>query len=174
MELTEKQLEIVARTAAAVAVEKYQAEQQEREKHKHDRRLRNIKLLLRNYRWFATHSADIKLDIVELDEKLELDDLDTDEFAVMSIKKSKKKTLAMVKFINKTLEIYKLMCEESGNVDDIRKYETIYHMYISEEKKTVAEISNCQFANERTVYRNAQRAYEDLAVLIFGVDGIRF
>ncbi|WP_150284148.1 hypothetical protein [Rummeliibacillus sp. TYF-LIM-RU47] len=174
MKLTEKQLEIVARTAAAVAVEKYQAEQQEREKHKHDRRLRNVKLLLRNYRSFAAHSADIKLDIVELDEKLELDDLDTDEFAIMSIKKSKKKTLAMVKFINKTLEIYKLMCEESGNADDIRKYEIIYHMYISDEKKTVAEISKCQFTKERTVYRIAQKAYEDLTVLVFGVDGLRF
>lgn len=174
MKLTEKQLEIVARTAAAVAIEKYQAEQQERERHKHDRRLRNVKLLLRNYRSFVTHSADIKLDIVELDEELELDDLDTDEFAVMSIKKSKKKTLAMVKFINKTLQVYKLMCEESRNGEDLRKYEIIYHMYISEEKKTVAEISKVHFITERAVYKIINKASEDLSVLIFGIDGIRF
>ena len=174
MRLNEKQLEVVAKAAAIVAIERYQSEQEEHEKHKHDRRLRNVKLLLRNYRSFAAHSANIKLDIVELDEKLELTDIDTDEFAIMSIKRSKRKTLALVKFINKTLQIYKLMCEQSDNDDDIKKYETIYHMYIATEKKTIAEISECQYTIERTVYRNAKRAYEDLSVLIFGVDGLRF
>lgn len=174
MTLNAKELEIVARTAASVAIEKYQQEQQEREKQKFDRRLRNVKLLLRNYRSFAKHTADIKLDIVELDEKLELDDLDTDEFAITSIKRSKNKTLALVKFINKTLQIYKLMCEQTGNEEDIKKYEAIYYLYIAESKKTVAEICECQYVAERTVYRNVNKAYEDLSVLIFGVDGLRF
>lgn len=172
--LNDQELEIVARAAASVAIEKYQQEQQERERQKFDRRLRNVKLLLRNYRSFATHTADIKLDIVELDERIDLSELESDEFALTSIKRSKKRTLALIKFVNKMLQIYKTICEQTGNEEDIKKYEAIYYLYIAERKKTVAEISECQYVAERTVYRNVNKAYEDLSVLIFGVDGLRF
>lgn len=174
MKLSEKQLELITKTAASIAIEKYQNEQKIQEKQKHDRRLRNIKLLLRNYHSFVALTDGIKLEIEELDTKLTLDDLDTDEFSIQTVKKYKHKTLAMLRFIDKTLQIYKLMCEKSNDPHDIRKYEIISYMYISEEKKTAKEIGECQFIDERTVFRIAKKAYEDLSVLIFGVDALRF
>lgn len=172
--LTTEQIEIIARTASVVAIEQYKQETQLQEKQRHDRRLRNVKLLLRNYRSFVKHAADIRNDIVKIDRKLAMNELDTDEFAVEAIKRSKKRTLALIKFIDRMLNVYKEMCEEAPTEEEARRYQTIYHLYISPEKKTHAEISEFQFLTERTVYNDAKKAYEDMTVLIFGVDGLRF
>ncbi|MGM0971671.1 MAG: hypothetical protein ACQEW2_02305 [Bacillota bacterium] len=174
MNLSEKQLEVISKAAAQAAFEHLEKERQKREKQKYDRRLRNIKLLLKNYRSFVAHSAEIKLEINDLNAKLELDELDTDEFAIESIKRSKHRTLAMVKFINRMVAVYKSICEQSGNQEDIRKYETIYNLYIAEDKKTVSEISEMHFLSSRMVYKNIDNACEVLTVLVFGVDGIKF
>ncbi|MFJ7698925.1 hypothetical protein [Lysinibacillus fusiformis] len=172
--LTTEHIEVIARAAAAVAIDQYKQESQTQEKQRHDRRLRNIKLLLRNYRNFVNHAADVQNDIVKLDRKLALNELDTDEFAVESIKRSKKRTLALIKFIDRMLNVYKEMCEEATSEEEARRYETIYHLYLSPDKKTHAEISEFQFLTERTVYNDVKKAYEDLTILIFGVDGLRF
>lgn len=174
MKLSEKHIEQIAATAVKIALEYLEKEKQLQEKSKRDRRLRNVKLLLKHYRSFSTHCADIKLEINELDSKLELDELDTDEFAVESIKRSKERTLAMVKFINKMLKVYKIMSEQSSNPEDLRRYQTVYNLYISDNKKTVDEISEMHKINRRTVYKDVDKACETLSILIFGVDGIKF
>lgn len=172
--LTTEQIEVIAKAAAVVAIEQYKQESQTQEKQRHDRRLRNIKLLLRNYRNFVNHAADVQNDIVKLDRKLALNELDTDDFAIEAVKRSKKRTLTLIKFIDRMLNVYKEMCEETASEEEARRYDTIYHLYLSPEKKTHAEISEIQFLTERTVYNDAKKAYEDLTVLIFGVDGLRF
>lgn len=170
MNLSEKQLAVISKTV----LEFLEQEKEKEKKRKHDRRLRNVKLLLKNYRSFAIHSEEIKQDIQDLNTVLELDELDTDEFAIESIKRSKIRTLAMVKFINKMLRIYKIVCEQSSNPEDLRSYQTIYNMYISGNKKTANEIATCQNVDPRTVYRDVNRACETLSSLIFGVDSLKF
>lgn len=174
MELSEKQIEVISRTAALAAFEHLEKERERREKEKHDRRLRNIKLLLRNYRSFATHCADIKLQINDLDKRLDLDELDTDEFAVASIKRSKERTLAMVKFINKTLEVFKVVCEKSEDPESKRRYQAVIELYVSDEKKTVTDVARGQSVHTRTIYKDIDKACETLVVLMFGVDGVKF
>lgn len=174
LKLSYKQLEVITRTAAVVAFEQLEKERKKQEKRKHDRRLRNIKLLLRNYRSFVKHCSEIKLEINELDEMFDLAELESDELKIMSIKKSKEKTLAIVKFINKMMKVYGVMCEESGKVEKIRQSKTIYAMYISADKKTAEEISADHNVAVRTVFTDIEKASKDLAVLVFGVDGIRF
>lgn len=173
--LSEKQLEIISQTAAKVAIEQYKAEQEAETKRRYNKRLHNVKLLLRNYRSLAMHVADIKLDIVELDKKLELTYLESDEFAIKAIKRSKERTLCMIKFINKTIQVYKIICEQSNDPKEIRKYQSIYHVHISlDEKKTIKELAECHFVDERTIKRDLSKAFEDLTALIFGIDGLKF
>ncbi|MFW7187327.1 hypothetical protein [Lysinibacillus sp. BNK-21] len=172
--LTTEVIEVITRAAAVVAIEQYKQESQNQEKQRHDRRLRNVKLLLRNYRSFVKHASDVQNDIVKLDRKLIMNELDTDDFAVEAIKRSKKRTLSIIKFLDRMLNVYKEMCEEAESEEEARRYQTIYHLYLAPEKKTHAEISEFQFLTERTVYNDAKKAYEDLTVLIFGVDGLRF
>ncbi|UTW68658.1 hypothetical protein KHA80_14270 [Anaerobacillus sp. HL2] len=54
--------------------------------------------------------------------------------------KSKERTLAMVKYINKTLEVYRTICETSEDPEEIRRYEMVYGMYIFEDKKTAKQL----------------------------------
>lgn len=174
MKLSEKHIEIISKAAAQAAFEHLEKERQKQEKQKYDRRLRNIKLLLRNYRSFVTHCADIKLDINMLNEKLELDELDTDEFAIRSVLKSKERTLAMVKYINKTFEVYRVICEKSNNPDELRRYQVVYDFYISDDKISAKELSERHSVHSRTIYKDIDKCCETLVVLMFGVDGIRF
>ena len=171
--LTDKHVRLITETAVKTALDHLEKQKLEEDKKKYDRRLRNIKLLLRNYRSFVNHVEDIKIAIDDLNEKLELDDLETDEFAVRSIKKSKERTLAIVKYINKMIEVYKFMCEQSGDIEDQRRYQVVYEMYISEKKLTAKEIAIGHSVHARTIYKDVDRACETLAVLVFGVDGVR-
>lgn len=169
--ISDEHVALIARTAATAALEHLEKEKQKQEKQKHDRRLRNVKLLLRNYRSLAKHVEDIKLEIDVLNEKFELTYLDSDEFKILSIKRSKEKTLAMLRYVNKMLAVYKVMCEQTG---DERRYDAIYRMHIAEDKKTAEEISALQSVSVRTVFNDVEKACKDLTILMFGIDGVRF
>lgn len=168
--LTEKQLEVITQTVHKIIKEEREKEKQR----KLDWRLKNTKLLLRNYRTFKIHAGELEEEINILDDEALLIDFDTDEFAVESIKKSKKRTLAMIKFIDRMLEIYRILSESSNKPEDLRRYKIIYDMYISDKKKTAEEIAECHNVNTRTVYRDVNEGVKTLASLIFGVDSIRF
>lgn len=172
MKLSEEQLEIISKAAARTALEYLEQERENQKKQRHDRRLRNIKLLLKNYRSLVKHCDDISLEIKVLDEKLELDFLDTDEFAIESIKRSKRRTLTMVRFVSKMVSVYGKMCQEESE-EATRRYQTVYDLYISEEKKTAKEIATCQNVDPRTVYRDVEKSLEPLSVLMFGIDSLR-
>lgn len=166
-------IEKVTKIAVQTALEFLEKEKQREHKENKDYRLRNIKLLLRNYRNFVLHSEEIKEDLTSLQKVKLMDELYVEKFAVESIMKSKQRTLVMVQFMKKMVETYRVMCEKSGNPDEERRYKIIHSMYLSEEKKTADEIAECHFVDRRTVFRDIQKASEALSVLMFGVDGIR-
>lgn len=172
--LTSEQIEIISKTAANIAIEQYIKESTQQDKRTRDRRVRNVKLLLRNYRAFVAHVGNVEKDIGQLNNQLALDELDTDELAVKSIIQSKERTLALIQFINRMLTVYKIICEQSQVEEDKRRYRVVYHMYLAKEKKLISEISELQFVTERTIFNDLKKAHEELAVLIFGVDGLRF
>lgn len=174
MKLSEKQLEVISKAAAQAAFEHLEQQRQKQEKEKRDRRLRNTKLLLRNYRNFKRHCESIPEELKNLDEYLELDELGKEDLAVESIKRSKERTMAMVKFIDKMLAVYKVMSDMSTKEEDKRSYQTIYLLYISDKKFSAAEVATCHNTDVRTVYRDVDRACKALSSLIFGVDSIRF
>lgn len=174
MHITEKQLKLITEVVTRETLRIYEEKLKEEQHQRRDRRLKNIKLLLRHYRNFKKHCEDIKLEIDELNERLMFVTVDSEEFKLKSIQKSKEKTLIMVRYIERMLVAFKSLCEMSENKDDIRQYETIYYLYISDDKKTVEEIAKCQNVTKRTVYRDVDRACKTLATLMFGIDGLRF
>ncbi len=167
--LTDEYVVLISKTA----IETYENHKQQQEQKKHDRRLRNIKLLLRNYRSFVRHCKDIKLEIQDINEEIEWAALDSEEFKLESIKRSKEKTLAMVRYIDKMLAVYKVMCEEEG-AEAKRRYHVISSLYINSPKMSVKELSDVHFISERTIRRDREKACEALAVLMFGIDAVRF
>lgn len=170
MSISKEELETISRVAAQAALEHLEKEK----KAQHDRRLRNVKVLLRNYRSFKIHCDDTKEDLKKLDEYLELDEFGENELAIASIKRSKNRTLAMVRFIDKMMSIYKIMCETSGREEDRRIFQSVYLLYISEIRFTAKDIAERHKTDPRTVYKDVEKACKTLSSLIFGVDSIRF
>ena len=166
---------VASTIAAQKAIEVFIQKQKEDKEVREARRLRNTKLLLRNYRQLKLHCADIKetIQLLDMSNLGLIEDIETDELAIESIKRSKKRSLAMIQFIDRMLEVYRALCEQSLKEDEFRRFETIHGLYISEGRMTFAEIAECQNVSERTIRRDEKEAIKALSVLIFGIDGLR-
>ena len=171
--LIEQVARISAETATQATIEYLEKVKSEEQQNKHDRRLRNTKLLLRNYRSFKLHCIDIQEELSAEKDLDIMDELEQNDFAVEAIKRSKERTLAMVRFIDQMLLVYKVVCEQSDKPEDQRKHQTIYAWYIAGGNKTNEQIDECQKIHVRTVNRDVNDAVKSLSVLVFGVDGIR-
>lgn len=174
IQLNPKMIEEITKTAVQAAIEHMEKEKVLQQKIKRNWRLRNTKLLLKNYRGFVAHAIGLNIELTALEHAEALDELNSEEFAVESIKRSKKRTLAMVKFMKSMVEAYKVMCETSGQPEEVRRYQVIHAIYISEKNWTAEQVAEFQKIDKSTVYKDINTACKALSVLIFGVDGIRF
>lgn len=159
------------RVISQTAIEEYKKEAEVQKKQQHDRRLRNVKLLLKNYKSFVKHVGKVEQQLKSIDQRVLLDAIDTGELIVPTIKTSKERTLAMVQFMDRMINVYKIMCEQAGE-EEMRRYETIHMLYFGDSKKSIIQIADVHHLAESMVYKDAKRAYEELAVLFFGVESI--
>lgn len=183
--LTTEQLLQVANAAAEmgakVALDRIEKERQQDRKEMADRRLRNTKLLLRNYRLFRAHVANAVYEFGSEDDKESpiaiLEDLmmpgRDNTMIVESIQKSAARTAIIVEHIDTMLRIYQAFCATSGEEDDMRHWRVINGLYISEERKTIPDLANIEGVVPRTIYKDIDAACEKIAALMFGIDGIR-
>lgn len=175
---TEALIRLAAEAGAKAALETIEKEKQKEQKSRHDRRLRNTKLLLRNFRMFKEHCAHAVFDASQLDENA-IDILDLmwgrsgNDNIVESIKRSAQRTQIIVKHITDMLELYEIYCIRSGKAEDARRYRVLEAMYISDERMTVPQIAAAETIDERTVYKDIDAAAEKLSALIFGIDGLK-
>ncbi|WP_342419236.1 hypothetical protein [Paenibacillus sp. FSL H8-0168] len=163
----------IARIAAETALEFYKKEQERQNKLKRDRRLRNTKMLLRNYRKFKIHCGSNVQELEELKDPDSFEYLDTDDLAIEAIIKNKERTAAMVSYIDRMLDVYQILSEKSKKPEDIRRFKILFDLYVSEQEKTVEDLSDCHKINKRSIYRDINKACEAFSSLLFGVDGIR-
>ena len=170
-------IEQITKLAADRAVEKalefLEKERIRQQKGKRERRLHNTKLLMRNYRKFKIHCEDSQSELQELQDPDSLEFLDTDELVIESVIKNKKRTMAMLAYIDRMLQIYQLLCEQSKRPEDMRRYKVLVELYISDEEKTAEEIAEGHKIDRRTVYKDFNKSCEALSSLVFGVDGVR-
>lgn len=181
------ELEAIVRLASETAVESYRKElerQQEQDgkarRERHHRVVNSAKMLLKNYRRFKkmTVSSVYGKDSSTNETLVELLELmqgiyRSGELEVVSIKDRVARTELMIEHIDAMLEVYKKDCNRSP--EGQRRYRVIYWMYLSEdESKTAEDIAEMENVVVRTVFRDIKTAYEELAVLFFGIDGVRF
>ena len=181
------ELEAIVRLASETAVESYRKElerQQEQDgkarRERHHRVVNSAKMLLKNYRRFKkmtvssvygkdTSTNDTLVELLELMQGI----YRSGELEVVSIKDRVARTELMIEHIDAMLEVYKKDCNRSP--EGQRRYRVIYWMYLSEdESKTAEDIAEMENVVVRTVFRDIKTAYEELAVLFFGIDGVRF
>lgn len=181
------ELEAIVRLASETAVESYRKElerQQEQDgkarRERHHRVVNSAKMLLKNYRRFKkmtvssvygkdTSTNETLVELLELMQGIYRSGV----LEVVSIKDRVARTELMIEHIDAMLEVYKKDCNRSP--EGQRRYRVIYWMYLSEdESKTAEDIAEMENVVVRTVFRDIKTAYEELAVLFFGIDGVRF
>nr|WP_026681348.1 hypothetical protein [Priestia megaterium] len=172
MHITEKQLKLITEVASQNAIKAYKEEVKKQERERHDRRLHNIKLLLRNYRSLVMHCEKLETDLEKFQDT-SIQDLDIETISlesIESIKQSKTKTIVMVYFIRGKMEAYKQSCSK----EELKYYRVLEKKYTSKRKYTTREIAEIEHIEERTVRRYIEKAISDLPVIFFGVDAIKF
>ena len=181
--LIEKMIESGVNEGIQKGLKQYDNMQKNKTKFRYDKRLRNTRLLLKNYRSFVEHCDNakylvenpIKKEIEKDNLKVQLFDdfynLQDDAYIVASILKSKEKTRIILDHINLCLDFFQAKAIKTNNQEMIRRYNVISDLYINETPMTYEEIAEIEHISQKTVNRDRKKATEELSVLIFGIDG---
>jgi len=180
--LTHEQLKEIYENAATIgakeALKMFEQERKKEQGKRADRRLRNTKLLLRNYHMLKEHAENSVFGRTQMEESA-MDILESmmsiynNEVIIESIKRSATRTAVIVSHIETMFELYAAYCDKSQNKDiDMRRYEVIWDMYMTEDTLSVKEIAEKQNLSKDSVYADLRVATERLTALIFGVDGL--
>ena len=178
-----KQLEDIYAKAAEIgakeALKTYVQERKKEQGKRADRRLRNTKLLLRNYHMLKEHAENSVFGRTQMEESA-LDILESmmglydSEVIIESIKRSATRTAIIVSHIETMFGLYDAYCEKSSNkVIDRRRYDVIWEKYMAEPTLSVKEIATKHTMSKENVYSDLRVAEERMTALIFGVDGLK-
>lgn len=161
--------DLLVKQITETAIEIYKAHEQKEIKLKQDRRLHNVKQLLKNYKRIEQSVARGQVEPDDDSVAFDVGDIMSSEFVVESISQSKHRSKLMKEHVDKTLRAYKQICI----VENIQeRYNIVYDRYIL--NLPAPELWNKYFISKRTLYRELDRACEDLSVLLFGVDAVSF
>lgn len=163
-EMLEAIAEKAAEIAAAVATNTYQQKVKEEEKAKFDKRYKNTKLLLEHYRDFSDYGEraiyriyeELDEDIVDIIELMEGRRSDSDG-RIESIERGVMRTKVIMNHVNTMLEVYRKSCEQSPYNEEKRRWRVIEGLYLNKVPKSVQEIAEEEFVNERTVYKDIKQ-----------------
>lgn len=121
-----------------------------------DVRFQDVKLLMRNYRKLRTYYDKVSPESLE----------------VNAICAMRRKTGLMMSHVDKMLTVYKALCEKAEIPEEFRRWKVLYLRYVSDERMNLRDIADKLHVDRRTLYRDTDRAMEDMAVLLFGIEAI--
>lgn len=181
--LTHEQLKDIYENAAAIgakeALKMFEQERKKEQGKRADRRLRNTKLLLRNYHMMKEHAENSVFGRTQMEESA-IDILESmmsmydNEVIIESIKRSATRTAVIVSHIETMFGLYEAYCGNAQNREiEMRRYEVVWDMYMADNTLSAKEIADKQNISTRNVYEDIKVATERLSALIFGVDGLK-
>jgi len=157
--------EVISRATKA-AIKEFDKEKKMEQKKK---TFHNTKLLLAHYNDLKEHVRNAIDDVNKLEgDLLDLGDLERDELYILSIKRSKAKTLIMIAHIDMSLETLR---QKQIKLCAIEKYEALKMYFIDE--MTYEEIQEKFTCGVNTPRRWVNEMINKLSILLFGVDGIK-
>lgn len=176
-------VQIAAEAGARAALQAVREEQERATRETADRRLRNTKLLLKNYRVFKIHAENALYELSEaIPPEVVFTELmkpgkDSNEI-IESIKLSAARTATIVKHIELMMQLYHGFCFTMGGAEDQRRWRIINDLFIrelpdGEKPPTIQELAKEEEIAERTVYKDIDAAAARIATFIFGIDGTR-
>ena len=156
----------VIKKATKEAIREYDKEKKQEQKKKV---FHNTRLLLKHYNDLKTHVENAIDDVNKLEiDLIDLDDVERDDLYILSIKRSKSKTLIMIAHIDMAMEQLK---KRQSNLCALEKYETLEMFYIKEiPYEKIVEHFNCGVNTPR---RWMNEMINELSILLFGIDGLK-
>jgi len=138
---------------------------------RHDKRLRNTRLLLKHYNYFRNHADESIYKSSQLDAVEVLDEIEDDisEVYIQSIKKSSDKTCVILSHIKSMIDLYELYCVKAGTSEQ-RKLRVLKAFYFDSMK--MCDIAINENIAERTCFRDLDDAINKMSALIFGIDAV--
>lgn len=179
MALDEKEIaKIAAEAGARAALEQAEKIRKEQAKHRGDRRLRNTRLLFKNYDLLKAHCENAIFDkdtLLEddgacaLDILDSIDDLDARVY-IDAIRRSVSRTKIILAHIEQMIEVYRILCDSSQRPEEKRRWRIFYTYNI--EKMKIKDIVEAEHIDRSTYYRDVAVTMKTLSALIFGVEGL--
>lgn len=174
----EEIIRLAAEAGAKAALEFLEKERQRESREMSDRRLRNTKLLLENYRIFKAHAANAVYEVEAEEDPLQIiEELmmpgKTPKLFVESIKRSAARTATIVRHIETMLHLYQVYCYHWGSDEDKRRWRVIEALYVNEEKTTIFDLAEREHVSDSTIKRDIVNARERISAFMFGIDGIK-
>lgn len=162
-------------------IEQFRNEERLKEKITYDIKIKNTRLLLKNYRRFekACNQAVVtekELESATVDEILDKLYCTTyDEVTVVqSIIASKKRTEIIMTHIEKIINFYIIDADNSKNDEKSRRAHILEDLYVKGKKQPAMSVLAKRYhISERQAHRDKNVAIEEIAVFMFGIDGIR-
>ncbi len=191
IEISEKESQLLALVEQLVeegvakgvkkGIEQLKNEERLKEKITYDTRIKNTRLLLKNYRNFVKACKQATFTEKDLETATVEEVLDKlfcqscDEITVVqSILASKKRTEIILTHIKRIIDFYLYESDHSNNDEKKRKAHVLNDLYvIGKYKPKINDMSEKYHISERQIRRDANSAIEEIAVLMFGIDGIR-
>lgn len=191
IEISEKESQLLALVEQLVeegvakgvkkGIEQLRNEERLKEKITYDTRIKNTRLLLKNYRNFVKACKQATFTEKDLETATVEEVLDKlfcqtcDEITVVqSILASKKRTEIILTHIKRIIDFYLYESDHSNNDEKRRKAHILNELYvIGKYKPKINDMSEKYHISERQIRRDANSAIEEIAVLMFGIDGIR-
>lgn len=165
--LTSKQLEAISQTAAKEALKAYQVNtKREKAQHK-DWRLRNTKLLLKNYKLLDKHCSGIVDDLEDYENVI----FDPEDLDLQTLMKYKARTKKMLNYFDSIWASYREYCKaQGGNVE--RRQKVIDKLYISGVGLRTIDVAVLYRVDESTIRRDEKKATDELSIFLFGIDSL--
>ncbi|TYU88475.1 hypothetical protein FZX01_02885 [Listeria monocytogenes] len=163
MKLNKNDIRLIVKTVKEVNRDELDDKQRERKNWK----LRNVKLLMTNYRLLKRYCNDVT-DQIDVIESI-LEELGRESLILHSINDNKLKTQAMMKHVDNVLNVYEDNCLNC-NHEDQRRYKLLYEFHVKEPQLSTNRICEKYNISRASLYRELKRAYETIVILMFGID----
>lgn len=141
--------------------------EEKQKKRERDWRLRNTKLLLKNYHILKEHCQKVSNELEAYEESV----FDPEDIEIKSIMASKAKTRRMVLYIDEMILAYERYAMKSGDAAK-RRYRALVHYYIHSNKPNYDDLSELLNVSQATARRDVEDARKEFSIFLFGLFAI--
>ena len=158
--LTKEQLTVISQAVKS----ELDKDQKRKAKELKDYRLRNTTLLVKNYRMLRVHCDTIVEDLEVYEDSV----YDPQELTLNTLMKYKARTAKMLDYFDSIFRAYHELAERDTEMM-LRRWKTVYQMYVGSDKHTAFDMAEYYGVDERTVYRYLNKAFDELSTLLWGI-----